>query len=77
MLDGLLLLVGHFENEIEASSYKSQSRNVTTIPQLKFITILTFSYKILVTTIESDPNLQSNILKFGCGINYKYEGQFC
>ena len=36
-----------------------------------FIAILMFSYKILVTTFETDPNLQTNILKFGYVINYK------
>ena len=40
-----------------------------------FIAILKFTYKILVTTLETDPYIWRNRLKFGYRINYKYEEQ--
>ena len=40
-----------------------------------FNTLLMFSFKIFVLTLERDFKLQMNILKFGYRINYKYKGQ--
>ena len=43
---------------------------------MKFkIIILVLSCSIYVLILESDQDLQTNILKFGYGINYEYEGQ--
>ena len=48
------------------------TRSVT----LNFTFILTFNYISLILTLETDPKLQRNILKFGYGINYKYDGSY-
>ena len=42
---------------------------------LYFIFSIAFNCIFIVLTFETDPKLQRNILKFGNGINYKYEGQ--
>ena len=59
------------ENNIEEIEFIA-----TRSGKFKFVFILVFKCKILVVTLETNPKLKRNVLKFGYGINYKYEGQF-